>query len=64
MPTISGRWVPDSHTDAVIASRIAAHVVAKEEEADEKPAPKKATRTRARRKVETAMVDHDTNGDA
>jgi len=63
MPTISGRWVPDSHTDAVIASRIAAHVVA-DKEADEKPAPKKATRTRARRKVETAMVDHDTNGDA
>ena len=63
MPTISGRWVPDTHTDAVVAAAANPATPEIEETAAPADAPnKKATRTRGRRKVETAMVDPDQDG--
>tara|TARA_B110000285_G_C15022047_1_gene562123 strand:+ start:142 stop:336 length:195 start_codon:yes stop_codon:yes gene_type:complete len=62
MPTISGRWVPDTHSDAVTAAATPATPEIEETAAPADAPNKKATRTRGRRKVETAMVDPDPGG--
>ena len=63
MPTVQGRWVPDHHAAAVAARRRQDEADTPEDEVPEKPAKKRATRTRKGKKADTAMVE-DTETEA
>jgi hypothetical protein len=56
MPNINGRYVPDWHADAM-AFKPVAEKVEKVEEVEELSEPKRATRKRKGKTVETAAVD-------